>query len=314
MLFLNAFLGADECTLPFTPTPIRTNDVVEISGAEVDSFYATKNVKEDVSYEIPESWDFDTVIYPQFNNSPEGGNTDWTVDSLSHLIVRRRKKGEYKWITLKVQEVHDVSDFMFNGTDITTENAEYEYAIFPSLNGAEGNYSSVFADVKNTHLVIADQDEIYKTILTDGGCETTAQTPSAPLVTLYDKFPTIVRNTDADYDEISVSAQFLPLEKEDTENGTCMSYDDAMEDDRSRIAFSDKFKSFLRNGKAKILKNIDGKTWLVYVTTPPSDTATNDYKDRTFAFTCTEIGSINSEQDLYDNGLSDIPEEWWYSR
>lgn len=313
MLFLNAFLGADECSIPFTPTPIKENDVVEITGAEVDTFYATKDVESDVAFEAPDNWDFNTVIFPKFNDSAEGGNTDWTVDSLSHLIVRRRKQGEYKWMTLKVQEVHDVSDFSFSGTDITTSNAVYEYAIFPSLNGAEGNYSSIMVDVKNTHLVIADKDEIYKTVFTDGSCETVDQAPNNPLITLYGKHPTIIRNTDANYEEISVNASFLPVDKDD--NGEeCMDYAEAVEDDRRRILFNRKIKDFLSNGKAKILKNVDGQSWLVYVTTPPTDSAGNDYKDRTLAFTCTEIGSLDSEQDLYDNGLSDIPEEWWYSR
>ena len=38
------------------------------------------------------------------------------------------------------------------------------------------------------------------------------------------------------------------------------------------------------------------------------------YYDRTLTFTCTEIGSLRSEEDLYEAGLSDVPEEWWYSR
>ena len=105
----------------------------------------------------------------------------------------------------------------------------------------------------------------------------------------------------------------MPVDEDD--NGEeCMDYAEAVEDDRRRILFNRKIKDFLSNGKAKILKNVDGQSWLVYVTTPPTDSAGNDYKDRTLAFTCTEIGSLDSEQDLYDNGLSDIPEEWWYSR
>lgn len=310
MLFLGSFLGADSLSMPFTPTPIVDNTVLELTGAKVDTLYVTKDVERPIDFTIPTEWDFDTIMYAEFDNNAEGGNIDWTLETVSQLIIRRRPVGEYDWMTLQVKYVETVDDFEFKGYDITTESLEYEYAVFPALNGAEGVYASAIVDAKNTHLVIADSTGVYKTIITDGYCETVDQAPNAPIVTLYNRYPTIIRNTNAQYEEISVTATFLPVDEE----GECIDYDEIINNDRLRILYNRKFKDWLSNGKTKILKNVDGQAWLVYVTTPPTDSADTVYYDRTLTFTCTEVGNLKSEEDLYEAGLSDVPEEFWYSR
>ena len=309
MLFLGSFLGADYLSMPFTPTPIEDNDVMELTGAKLDTLWVSKDVDSPIDFIIPAEWDFDTIMYAPFDDNAEGGNIDWTLATVSQLIVRRRPVGEYDWMTLQVKDVNVVEDFEFHGYDITTEDLEYEYAVFPVLNGAEGIYASATVDAKNTNLVIADSTAVFKTILTDGYCETVDQAPNAPVVTLYEKYPTIIRNTNAQYEEISVTATFLPT----TDEGECIDYEEIIKDDRLRTLYNRKVKDFLSNGKTKILKNVDGQAWLVYVTTPPTDSADTVYYDRTLTFTCTEIGSLKSEEDLYEAGLSDVPEEFWYS-
>ena len=311
MLFLGSFLGADYLSMPFTPTPIVDNNVLELTGAKVDTLYITKDVQREIDYTIPTEWDFDTIMYAEFDGNAEGGNIDWTLDTVSQLIIRRRPVGEYDWMTLQVKDVETVEDFEFHGYDITTESLEYEYAVFPILNGAEGVYASAIVDAKNTHLVMADSEGVYKTVLTDGYCETVDQAPNAPITTLYERYPTIIRNTNAQYEEISVTATFLPY---DDETGECIDYEEIIKDDRLRVLYNRKVKDWLSNGKTKILKNVDGQAWLVYVTTPPTDSADLVYYDRTLKFTCTEVGNLKSEEDLYEAGLSDVPEEYWYSR
>ena len=308
MLFLGAFLGADDLSMPFTPTPIEDDDILELTAAKVDTLYVTKNVTSDIDFVIPTEWDFDTIMYAEFEDNAEAGNITWRLDTVSHLVVRRRPVGEYNWMTLSVKEINVVEDFDIRGYDITTEDLEYEYAIFPVLNGAEGVYSSTIVDTPNTHLVIADETGVYKTIVTDGYCETTDLAPNAPIDTLLEKYPTIIRNTNAQYEQISVTATFLPVD----ENGECIDYDEIINNDRLRVLYGRKLKDFLSNGKVKILKNVDGQSWLVYVTTPPTDSADTIYYDRTLTFTCTEVGSLRSEEDLYEAGLSNVPEEWWY--
>ena len=195
MFFLGGFLGADQLSMPFTPTPIVENDILELTGAMVDTLYVTKDVESEIDFEIPTEWDFNTIMYAEFEDNAEAGNITWRLDTVSHLVVRRRPVGEYDWITLAVKEVNVVEDFDIRGYDIMTEDLEYEYAIFPVLNGAEGVYSSTIVETPNTHLVIADSTGVYKTIVTDGYCETTDLAPNTPVDTLYEKYPTIIRNT-----------------------------------------------------------------------------------------------------------------------
>ena len=309
MFFLGAFLGADECSIPFTPTPKQDNDVVELSGASFDGFYVSKNI-DVVPSSLPNDWDFDTIMLADFNdNSAEAGNYAWNLNNTSHLLVRKRAKNQYEWQTVEVREIRDLKDFNFDGIDIATENNEYEYAIFSYLHGAEGKYTSSMVSSENSELVIADRTGIYTTVLTDGFCDTVDQAPSATINTLYGRYPTIIRNTDAQYEDISVTATFLPLT---TESGECVELSEVEDDDRTRILYQRKLKDFLSNGLPKILKNVDGQAWLVYVTTPPTDSADSAYNDRKLTFTCTEIGSIKNEKDLYEAGLSDVPEEWWF--
>lgn len=310
MFFLGAFLGADECAIPFTPTSLEDDTVLELSGGAFDGMYVSKNLNAKPN-ELPTDWDFDTVMFAQFNDyHAEAGNYGWNLNNTTHLIVRRRAKNEYNWITIRVQPVSSLADFDFDGIDLATESKDYEYAIFSFLNGAEGSYTSAFVTSKNNELVVADRTGTYTTPFTDGYCDTVDTSPNALVTTMYDKYPTVVRNTNANYEEISVNASFLPNKKE---NGECMNYDDVVENDKIRVLYQRQTKDFLSNGMPKVLKNVDGQVWLVYVTTPPTDTADEIYSDRKFSFKCTEVGTVRSERDLQEAGMIDVPEEWWFS-
>jgi hypothetical protein len=121
---------------------------------------------------------------------------------------------------------------------------------------------------------------------------------------MYDKYPTIVRNTEANYEQITVNAQFFPIDEDDC------SY--IVDDDRRRIEYNNAAKMFLRNGNSKIIKSCDGNIWLVYINTPPTDTAENDYQNRKISFGAVEIGDPNDEEDLFEAGLiPNVTEEWW---
>ena len=113
----------------------------------------------------------------------------------------------------------------------------------------------------------------------------------------------------------TVSFVRRPFGARDSQGEVFMDYDyeEIMKDDRLRVLYNRKVKDWLSNGKTKILKNVDGQAWLVYVTTPPTDSADLVYYDRTLTFTCTEVGSLKSEEDLYEAGLLDVPEEYWYN-
>ena len=227
----------------------------------------------------------------------------WNIDLVSHLLIKRKKVDDFKWITLDVQKILSVEDFNIRGNDITTTpNNEYEYAAVPIFNGVEGFYSKTKVDVGIDSIVIADRDETWSTIFSDNYFDSSVVSPSSIVNPMYDKYPTVIKNSDADYEEISVTASFFPLDKDNFD------YDVS---DEARVKYLNKAKIFLRNGNPKILKSMDGRVWLVDINTPPTDSANGHHANRQLTFSCVEIGDANNEEHLWEYGFISADEEWW---
>ena len=303
MMFFGDFLSGNVMSVPCTPTDINNITKVELSNGWYDDLRITNNVTEELNSEVNQEWDWDTILHAKFNDSVGAGNVLWTFDSVSHLLVKRKKVNEFKWITLEAHKIESVEDFNIRNIDKTASpNYEYQYAAVPIVDGVEGFYSIDNVEVKSDCLVIVDSDEIWCTNLTDNYLDSTSVVPNTVVETMYETYPTIVRNTNANYETIDINAQFYPVDED------CML---DMEDDERRIDYSNKAKMFLRNGKAKVLKSQDGRCWGVYITTPPVDAAVDHYKNRKISFSCTEIFDIQNEEALFENGFIDTESQWW---
>lgn len=305
MMFFGSLLSADIMSAPCTPTDADDITKIELSDAMYDDLRATKNTDEQLSAEANPDWDWDTVLHAKFDDDLSAGNINWNLEDVSHLIIKRKRLDEFKWTTIKVQKVNNVKDFNTRGIDITAAPQQtYQYAAVPIIRNFEGFYSIRDVEVKSDSILIADKDGIWSTRLTDNYLDNTSVMPQQTITTMYDRYPTIIRNSAANYEEITVNAQFVPYK----DDGCSANLDD----DQARVNYNNNAKMFLRNGNTKILKSIDGNMWLVYVTTPPTDTAENHYKNRKISFTCTEIGNPDSEEDLYNAGLiPTVTQEWW---
>lgn len=306
MFFLDSsFLCGDVMSIPCTPTGIANINHIEIGSAEFDDLYVTKNTAAQLTENCPKEWDFKTILYAKFDDNTLASNVDWSLKSVSHLLIKRRKANAFKWMTLLVKQVENIEDFDISFRDITgADSTDYQYAVVPLLNGMEGSYSTADVHCKTQNLVIADEDEIWSTMITDGFCDAVSNVPSSAVITMYDKYPTIIRNTSANYETVNITASFIPT---DEENSCDLLYDD----NAVRTSYSKRFKEFLTNGKTKLLKNIDGRIWLGYITTPPTDSAGEVYYNRTLTFGLTETGDAESEEDLYEAGLITAAKEWW---
>ena len=303
MMFFGDFLNGNVMSVPCTPTNVKNITKVELSNGMYDDLRITHNVEEELGTDINQDWDWDTILHAKFDNSVGAGNVLWTFDSVSHLLIKRKKIDDFKWITLEAHKIESVEDFNIRNIDKTARpNYQYQYAAVPIVNGVEGFYSINEVEVKSDCLVIADADEIWCTNLTDNYLDSTSVVPNTVVETMYETYPTIVRNTNANYETIDVNASFYPVDED------CMI---DMEDDQRRINYSDKAKMFLRNGKGKILKSQDGRCWGVYITTPPTDAAENHYKNRKISFSCTEIFEIDDEEALFENNFIDTESQWW---
>ncbi len=312
MVFLGHILGADDLSAPITPTDMSNITKVRLQYGTFDDIYISKSTDITPGAYKPKAWDWNTILFADFEDSTLAGNLLTAIDSITHLIVKRRRKDQFRWITINAKTIEHpegatamemAEQLQIHGTDLTAAiGYEYEYAAVPVMSGVEGLYSVASVLCESNNVVILDDTEIWATPLEDDRLTTTAVVPNAVVETMYDVYPTIVRNTDANYETISVSATFIPgLEECDVD----------WEDERGLVLYNRRAYNFLRNGRPKILKAVDGRIWLVYVTTPPTDQFDQGSNMRKLTFQCTEIGNVENEEDLFYANQIFAGEEWW---
>lgn len=297
--------GGLACAL--TPTNIENINYVELKNGIYDDLYISKNTELEWSNECPEEWDFDTVLWAKFSENTNAGNVDWNVETTSHLILKRRNEGEFKWKTIFVKEIHDIEDFVINYPDYFVASGQtVEYAIVNVLYGSEGNYATTKITPKFSKMFLIEGNTVWSTNITDGFCDTTRNIPSSNVELLNSRYPIFVSNTIANYDTGNCKGSFVPIVNEEE---CTLAYD--KEYDYQRIKYQKGFMDFISDRVPKILKLPDGRMWLIQVTPDPADSANQVYNNRDISWSWVEIGDVNSEEDLYYLGLSDVSQEWW---
>lgn len=172
----------------------------------------------------------------------------------------------------------------------------------------EGNYSTTMVKSEFNKIFLIEDSTVYGTEITDGFCDTTRNIPSANLELLNSKYPIFVRNSIANYDTGSCKGSFM---KTESDEGECVELDYSNEHSYKRVMYQKEVMDFICDGVPKILKNIDGRKWLIQVMPNPTDTADEVYNNRNISFEWVEIGNLDSEEDMYYLGISDITPEWW---
>lgn len=308
MIFLESFFSGEVDSVACTPTTIEPITHVKLENAWFNDIRITTDLEEEISSDVYDKWNYDTKMHAKFDGDTYAGNVKWDIERVSYLLIKRKKTNDFKWTTIDYKDVQlaeDVSEYNLEGRDITAvPGYEYQYAVVAIVDNVENEYSIEKVDVACHGIVIADATALYHTYLTDMNLDNTSVTPNSVVETMYDRYPTIVRNTLANYEQVTVNAEFMPYE--DAEECDIDYSDDAL-----RTKFNKEAKLFLRNGYTKILKSSDGQIWLGYVTTPPSDTADQIYYTRKITFTLTETGESDSEKYLYKAGIIDVPENFW---
>lgn len=296
--------GANACCL--SPTGIDDISYVELKNGWYDTLYITKNaevIDNDDSY--PEDFDFDTILYAKFNGDTLAGNTSWSTATVTNLLLKSRKANDFKWKTLLVKEIKSIDDFDIDYTDYLA-SGETDYAVVPVFYGTEGDYSIVTVNAEYNRLFLIEGDKVYSTIITDGFCNTERHITTNTLDLLNNKYPMFVRNSIANYDSGTCTGSFIPV----ADNNQCNLLTDE-EHNVKRITYQKEIMDFLTDGVPKILKNPDGRMWIIRVIGNPTDSASDIYNDREISFNWVEVGNVSSEEDLYYLGLSDVTEEWW---
>lgn len=303
MLFLGTFLGGDEMSIPCAPTDCSDITTIQLENGKYDNLYVTRNVSDDISPDFPEDWDFDTILYARFDGNANAGNVDWGLDTVSHILIKRREKNNFEWKVLKVKEISKREDFDLKGTDYTNAaDTVYEYAVVPSFHGIEGNYdfTSVFSDFEDIFFV--SKNGVIHTCITDGYCDMVRNIPSSTIVTINGRYPDRIKNTKANYYTGSFSGSFLSFSN---------LAKDYITSDKPRTDYQRHVIDFLSDGTAKLLKHFDSRTALIGIDESISNNANGHYQNRDISFNFTEVGDAGSIKDLYENDLSDVTEEWW---
>lgn len=296
--------GSNACCL--SPTGIDDINNIQLQNGIYDTLYITKNTSlDDIDDTYPEDWDFDTILYAKFNSDTTAGNTSWSTATVTNLLLKSKKSDEFKWKTLLVKDIKSVEDFDIDYTDYLA-NGKTDYAVVPVFYGTEGDYSITSIDAKYSKLFLIEGEKVYSTEMTDGYCDTERNITTNTVTMMNNKYPMFVRNSAANYDTGTCNGKFMPVE-----NGNRCKLLFENKYDRDRVKYQKEVMDFLTDGVPKILKNVDGRMWIIRVMGNPTDTSDGTYNNRNISFNWVEVGDVNSEEDMYYLGLSNVSEEWW---
>ena len=299
------FAGTTFLGIKYTALPTAVFSKDETYVAEYGGFFSQMEVLKDVSDspspEFTERWGWATIMKADYSTEKTtAGNTDWTIETVSQVAVKRRIKGTFDWTTIEVRDINEVDDFKILGIDkFNKADVTYEYAIVPYLDGNAGTYNVEEIKSYFDAIFIVGKDKTYKTFSTSGNIDTTRNIPGTPNVPYNSKYPTFFSAGLMNYDSGSLDGKFYDLDS------SCGIIKD------EGYAYKKGLMDFLTDRKPKVLKHSDGRIWLIQVMPSPTDSADGDYKIRNITFEWIQIGEADKLEDLYYAGLTDLAEEWW---
>ena len=215
MLFLGTtFIGGDYTAMP-TPTYSANLTYLTLSHGKYSDLYGTKNTDGNPTEEIPDEWDWDTIMRADYSTGKTmAGNMDWTVENVSVVAVKRRIKGTFDWYTVAIQPIEVEEDFSFSGVDrFNQSKVEYEYALVPYHDENPGIYSieSVYSNFDA--LFIVGRDKTYSTFHTTGNVNTTRNIPGNHNVPLNSRYAVFFHSGKMNYDSGDCDGKFYYLDE-----------------------------------------------------------------------------------------------------
>lgn len=291
-----SFFSGPDC-LSSAPSQVDNITQVELANAVFDHFNVTRDTSIPISTDIPSQWTYDTVLDAGFENNLDAGNVDFLVSQITSIKIKRRVKGAFNWLTLDEIPINDLSDLAFIFTDrLNANNVQYEYALVPTIEGAEGNYIITEVLSKFNGVFIGDAEQSFK-FLYEVENQFTQNQQIGVFTPLGKSYPIIVANGQQNYKTGSFSAMVLND-----------SYDTTKTIDTLEIAQKmQTLLAYLTNKKAKVLKDWNGNEWLIIVTGNPqvSYASGSGLGIPIVQIGWTEIGNSNNQQDLYNSGIID---------
>ena len=98
------FLGCSFLGLDAIPYPKTNNEEMKkmiLNNSAVDAVHIEKYTGvEDDYYEIP-GFNWNTIFSADFNSNLTAGNTDWILNKVKELNIKKREKGTFDCITIQ---------------------------------------------------------------------------------------------------------------------------------------------------------------------------------------------------------------------
>lgn len=294
--FLNYNFFADGDALNTAPSSVDNITNVKLTNSIFDHFNVTKNTSTAVSTSIPTEWDYDTIMNASFNNNIDAGNVNYLINQISSIKIKRRKQGDFDWLTLATIPINKVEDLSFIFNDLLNQdNVTYEYALVPIIGEIEGQYliNSIMSQFNG--VFIGNAETIYKFLYEVKYSSNQRNQQVGVFQVLGQQYPIVVANGALSYESGNVTATILNDDFEKT----------GIIDRAEIVKQKDALKNFLTDKKPKILKDWNGNIWLCIV----NSNIDVSYKEGTgmgipvISFDWTEIGESNNQQSLYNNGI-----------
>lgn len=290
MIFLGSFSAMEISTTPINPENNTEN--VEISNAVFDELYMDSNTDLEYDTVIP-AWGYDTILNAKFKNNILAGNVDFALASITGMFIKKRKVGDFKWTTIHYVPIQVEEDFDFYYNDIVVaSNTSYEYAAVPVIDNAEGTYQTITVDVCYDGCFIIDPTYGYQVVGELKRSNLNRKIPVNVIETIHSPYPFVHYYSDIKYDQFTMSGWFVERNKEtylfDSTNGW---------------KYREKVRDFLSNRRPKIVKWHDGQIYMACVTSDVGETegVFNEHVTTNIQFT--QIGDVNSNNDLYKYGF-----------
>lgn len=293
MMFCGTTFCGEAHTLDGTPTNVNNINKLTLKNTVYDNLFVTNKIVNDWNGEQAYDWDYDTVMCAKFNGNLHAGNTDYNSDTVDKLKIKRRKIGDYEYITLFEVPIYSNSDLSFNRFDnLAASSQDYEYALVPCLGGVEGTYNinNVRSDFDGVFLV--ERDKTFQAILNMELSHKRVKNGSS-ITTLGRRCPFHISNGASNYTRGTLSATYIP-------------YNNGVYDVENGWKYRELFNDFITDGKPKILKDFEGKMWIIYAEEETiSESQKDHYQNIVTSFDWFEVGDANSAYDLYVNGFID---------
>lgn len=291
-LLAGVFCG-DAHRFDTTPTNVSNINNIKLRNGIYDELFGSRNTKFTYAESV-KIWDFDTAFFALFQGDLFGGNVNFTSDTVSAMRIKRRKKGTYKWDTLFEIPIEKNEDFAFERFDrYARGNTEYEYSLVPVINNVEGNLNTNSVKSEFDGFYFIEKDVVFRAFVNLQLSHQRNQMGNT-ISTLGSKYPFYITNGANSYDSGQLTATFfdIGLDNEITEENAWQ--------------FRQAVDDFLSNGNPKILKNDEGKMWMIAIVDNIPQDFSQHWNMPIHTITWTEIGDCENVDDLYDNNFIDI--------